>query len=45
MLSTGEHTLATQPDNEDSYKHCILFKLTDSSLKAIEEYLKNKVDH
>ena len=43
MLSTGQHTLTTQPDSDDSFKHCILIKLTDSSAKAIEEYLKNKV--
>ena len=43
MLSTGQHTLTTQPDNNDSYKHCILVKLTDSSAKAIEEYIRNKV--
>ena len=43
MLTTGQHTLTTQPDTEDAYKHCILVKLTDSSAKAIEEYLKNKV--
>lgn len=42
MLSTGQHTLTTQPDNNDSYKHCILVKLTDSSAKAIEEYIRNK---
>jgi len=42
MLSTGQHTLTTQPDSDDSFKHCILIKLTDSSAKAIEEYIKNK---
>lgn len=41
MLSAGQHTLTNQPDEEDSYKHCILVKLTDSSAKAIEEYLRN----
>lgn len=44
MLSTGQHTLTTQPDADDSLKYCILVKLTDSSAKAIEEYLKNKVN-
>ena len=45
MISTGQHTLITQPDNNSEvYKHCILVKLTDSSAKAIEEFLKNKVD-
>lgn len=43
MLPAGHHTLTNQPDGEDLYKHCILVKLTDSSAKAIEEYLKNKV--
>lgn len=43
MLSAGQHTLTTQADSEDSSKICILVKLTDSSVKAIEEYLKNKV--
>jgi hypothetical protein len=43
MLTTGQHTLATQPDPNESSKHCIVVKLTDSSVKAIEEYLKNKV--
>jgi hypothetical protein len=43
MLSTGQHTLTTQPDPNESYKHCIVVKLTDSSVKAIEEYLRNKV--
>jgi hypothetical protein len=43
MLSTGQHTLTTQPDSDEPYKHCILVKLTDSSARAIEEFLKNKV--
>ncbi|RNA43427.1 RNA polymerase II elongation factor Ell [Brachionus plicatilis] len=42
MLSAGQHTLIKQPDTEDLNKHCILVKLTDSSAKAIEEYIKNK---
>jgi hypothetical protein len=45
MLSSGQHTLTIQPDSEDLYKHCILVKLTDSSAKAIEDYLKNKVNY
>ena len=45
MLSSGQHTLTIQPDSEDLYKHCILVKLTDSSAKAIEDYLKNKVNN
>jgi RNA polymerase II elongation factor ELL len=44
MLSPGQHTLTIQPDNNDLYKHCILVKLTDSSAKAIEDYLKNKAN-
>ena len=43
MLSTGQHTLTTQPDSDEPYKHCILVKLTDSSARAIEEFLRNKV--
>jgi hypothetical protein len=43
MLSQGLHTLTTQPDFNDSYKHCILVKLTDSCAKAIEDFIKNKV--
>ena len=43
MLAAGQHTLIKQPDGDDLYKHCILVKLTDSSTKAIEEFLKNKV--
>jgi len=45
MLSTGQHTLTTQPDSDEPYKHCILVKLTDSSARAIEDFLKNKVKH
>jgi hypothetical protein len=44
MLSQGLHTLTTQPDFNDSYKHCILVKLTDSCAKAIEDFIKNKVN-
>ncbi|CAF0801379.1 unnamed protein product [Brachionus calyciflorus] len=42
MLSAGQHTLIKQPDGDDLYKNCILVKLTDSSAKAIEEFLRNK---
>jgi hypothetical protein len=50
MLSTGHHTLTSQHselddnDGDSPYynKHCILVKLTDSSAKAIEEYLRSK---
>lgn len=44
MLPSGQHTLTTQPDNDDVFKHCILVKLTESSTQAIEDYLRNK-DH
>ena len=43
MLGQGSHTLTIQPDLNDSYKHCILVKLTDSCAKAIEDFIKNKV--
>ena len=43
MLPIGELPLNIQPDPDESKKHCILVKLTDSSVRAIEEYLKNKV--
>ena len=43
MLSTGQHTLTTQADPNESHKHCMVVKLTDSIVKAIEEYLRNKV--
>ena len=43
MLAPGQHTLTNQPDGDESSKICVLVKLTDSSMKAIEEFLKNKV--
>ncbi len=45
MLGAGEHTLTFKKESEEdeSYMHCVLVKLTDSSVKVIEEYLKNKV--
>lgn len=42
MLPVGQHTLTTQPGIDDSFKHCILVKLTESSAQAIEDYLRNK---
>ncbi len=43
MLPIGQHTLVTQPDNDDAFKHCILVKLTESSAQAIEDYLRMRV--
>lgn len=42
MLPTGQHTLTTQPEHGDVFKHCILVKLTESSTQAIEDFLRNK---
>ena len=44
MLAAGSHTLTFKSENDDdSSKHCFLVKLTDSSAKVIEDYLRNQV--
>jgi hypothetical protein len=43
MLPVGELPLKIQPESDEL--RCILVKLTDSSAKSIEEYLKNKVTY
>ena len=41
MLTAGTHIL-TNPD-KDSLNHCILVKLTDTSAKYIQEFIKRNV--
>ncbi len=44
MLPVGDLPFKIQPDNDnETRKICILVKLTDSSVRSIEEFLKNKV--
>ncbi len=40
MLPTGDLTFKTSIDQQ-SLKHCVMVKLTDTSAKIIQEYLKN----
>ena len=42
MLPVGDLPLKIQPDYDESRKQCVLVKLTDASVKSIEEFLKNK---
>jgi len=42
MLSHGLHTLTAPLDSPDNLKHCVFVKLTDSSAKYIQEYLKSR---
>ena len=43
MLTAGTHTL-TNFEN-DSLNHCILVKLTDTSAKYIQEFIKRNVNN
>ena len=41
MLTAGTHTLTSF--DADSLNHCILVKLTDTSAKYIQEFIKRNV--
>ena len=44
MLTAGTHTLKTHTFENDSLNHCILVKLTDTSAKYIQEFIRKNVN-